>query len=390
MGEPRKTHAHERMDALIARCLAGDAATAASEIERDGLWERLASHACLSELGGALIERLRAQNVPVPPSAEMQLDAYREHLVAAHAYRRSRIEPALAALKAEGVPFLLLKGAALDAVLYDEPGVRAMIDADVLIRPGDADRADRVLKSCGCRPGADLVREDFYPRYHYERDYFTSHAPPVKIDLHVRPLRPLRYARTVPDDALWDRPQSVMYDNVRVLIPRPENMLIHLAAHAACHGLSELKWFYDIKLWLDHFGDQIDLDVVADKCRRFKLTLAVRCTLVRVADLFGHPTPALAAAVRSVAQPAGLLDRLALAQAPRDADHPAAAVLVNLLCTPGVGFRLGYLESVLLPGRAHLGQLYRRRHPGWVIVAHLLRVLRGITRPLSPAAPDPA
>jgi len=102
----------------------------------------------------------------------------------------SRVAPNFDALQSRGIPFLVLKGAALNAALYEEPGVRAMVDVDVLIRPGDAARVDRVLADAGCVAGAELLRADFFPRYHYEWEYFTPQHPPVKIDLHVRPLRP--------------------------------------------------------------------------------------------------------------------------------------------------------------------------------------------------------
>ncbi len=390
MQDRTRTPALKRAGSLIARCLSGDTREAVQGIEQEGLWEYVVSEACRSEVGGALIRALRSQGLDVPGSAAMQLDAYREHLVAANAYNVSRTAPVLARLQTENVPFLLLKGAALNTVLYDDPGARAMVDLDVLIRPCDADRADGVLTACGCSRGPDLLQENFYPRYHYEREYFTPHRPPVKIDLHGRPFRPLRYARTVPDDALWDKPQRVMYGDLPVAIPGAQDMLIHLAVHAACHGLGELKWLYDLKLWTDRFGEQIDTGALASKCRRWNVALPVQRALERVSEVFGRPTSALMPVISSVSQPAGFLDRLALSQAPRDADHPAAALLVNVVCTPGLRFRLGYLKAVLFPGRGHLAQLYHRRHPGWTLVAHVVRILRCVARPLRPAAPEPA
>ena len=108
MTNPRNVHTPEHIDSLIARCLAGGAPEAAREIERDGLWEYVAAQACLAEVGGLLADRLRTQGLTPPASAAMQLDAYRDHVAAANAYRLSRAAAVLTHLAAEGVPFLLL------------------------------------------------------------------------------------------------------------------------------------------------------------------------------------------------------------------------------------------------------------------------------------------
>lgn len=376
--------------ALVARCLTDHPYPAIRRIEHEGLWEYVAAHAWQTRVGSILLHHLRRHGINLPDSAEQQLEAYRQHVLAANAYRLKRVEPILGRLQAEGIPFLVLKGAALNAALYPEPGMRPMVDVDVLIRPADAARAHAALTATGCRPGPDLVRPDFFPRYHYEREYLTSHPPPVKIDLHVRPFRPLRFARTVPDDALWAEPEIIRLGGLEVRIPNAENMLIHLAVHAACHGLRELRWQYDIQCWIDRFGDRIDWDRVAYKCRCWRLTLPFRRALESVAALFDPLDRDITRALARVDPSAGILDRLALRQAPYGEARPVRDVLTNVLCTPGWRFRLGYLRAVALPDPAHLGQIYPRRHWGWHLAAHAVRLTRGLARPFTPTDPRPA
>jgi hypothetical protein len=388
--DSRNSYSPDRIASLAARCLTGHGPAAVEEIRRDGVWDYVATHACRVGIGAMMLDNLRRRGVDLPKAAAIQLDAYREHVTAAQDYVQARMELLFAHLQAHCVPFLLLKGAALNAVLYDQPGLRPMLDVDVLIHTADARRADEVLRGFGCRPGPDLVREDFYPRYYYEREYFLPCNPAVKIDLHVRPFRPLRYARTVPDDALWDQPLQVGYGATSVAIPNHENMLIHLAVHAACHGAAGLKWLQDLRLWLDRFAEGIDVEALADKCGRWKLTWPVIRALEQVGRVFGERSAALARLMESLGQHrVGLLDRLAVTQAPDDADHPVAGVVINLLCAPGLRFRLGYLRAVLLPGQSHLAQLYSRRHPGWPIVAHVVRIWRGVTRRFTRSASKP-
>ena len=121
-----------------------------------------------------------------------------------------------------------------------------MSDVDLLIRADTVDRAFAALEGCGCKRGFELLRDDFFPRYHYEVEFHTTSARPLRLDLHVRPLRPLRIARLMPDDALWKGARRVNVDDAYAFVPAPEAMLVHLCAHAAYHGCSRLLWLYDI------------------------------------------------------------------------------------------------------------------------------------------------
>lgn len=271
-----------------------------------------------------------------------------------------------------GIPLLALKGAALNLVLYDRPDERPMGDLDLLVKPEDAEGACAVLEGLGCLRSVVLVREDFFPRFHYEIEYAAGSIYPVKIDLHVRPFRPLRYSRLVPPDALWERAEVVRFGAATIRIPAPDDMLIHLAVHAAIHGCSRRTWLQDIKRWADAHRSVIDWNRLVATAERWRLALAVRQAFQRTAREFG-PVCSRRVIQRLRRLPVNWRDRLALWQAPRDASRPVMHVLVNTLCTPGWRFALGYLRAVCLPDRGHMGEWYCRRHWGWLPWAHLLR-----------------
>lgn len=363
---------------LIGRCLSDEPHDAFQTVYRRGLWEYVAAEACDAGVGALLMVQATKHDVDVPVSAARQMRAYREHVAAANAYKTESVRKALTRLQVAKVPFLLLKGAALNATLY-EPGLRPMTDVDVLIHDCDAALADKVLRNAGCEPGADLVREDFYPRFYCEREYFTGTHPPVKIDLHVRPFHVLRYARTVPHSAIWKDSRDISLGDLTVRVPGPESMLVHLAVHAACHGGTQLRWLHDIKRWLDCYGDQVDVDRLADNCRRWQLALPVRRALMRTREAFGG-NDRLNQAIEATRGAAGPLQRLALAAAPLGTKAPVLYTACNALAAPGIRFRLGYLAAVLLPAEQHLAQIYPRRHFGWRFAAHAMRGVRSLQR----------
>jgi hypothetical protein len=289
---------------------------------------------------------------------------------------------------AAGAPLMALKGAALNLAICDGPGERAMSDLDLMIRPEHLDAARKLLEELGCLRGPPLVREDYFPRYYYETEYTAGAVWPMKIDLHVRPFRPLRYSRFIPPNAIWERAQTVRIGQASILIPAAEDMLIHLAVHAAIHGYADDKWIADIHRWADRRGKDLAWDRLAATAASWRLSWPVLHALRRADEAGAVEAPGQDEGGRFprvlLEQLAGARknwrDRLALWHAPRDAAHPVRHVAVNVLTTPGATFALGYLWSVLVPAPQHMEECYRGRHRGWLLCAHLARWARPLLR----------
>ena len=284
---------------------------------------------------------------------------------------------------AAGVPLMALKGAALLLTVYRRPQDRPMSDLDLMVRPEDADRAVELLTELGCQPGRPLVRRDFFPRFYYETEFFAGRSFPLRIDLHVRPFRPLRYARTVPNEAFWDDAQPVQVGRAEVLIPSAADMLIHLAAHSAIHANSRDTWLRDMCVWVDACRDAIDWDGFVERVGDWRLSWPVRGALDAVAQRFGAfmPEGVLTALAR---QRVTWRDRMALEQAPHDAETATGHLAADVLCTPGIGFVLAYLQASLWPDRVHMGEWYDRRHWGWLPTAHMLRLASPLLKRATP------
>ncbi len=272
------------------------------------------------------------------------------------------------------MPLMVLKGAALQLTVHDRPDERMMADLDLLIHPDDAHASSSLLESLGGRRGDPLVRDDFFPRFHYEMEYTIGSIYPVKIDLHVHPFRPTRYAALLPADAFWQRAVPLRLGAASVLVPCPEDMLIHLAVHAAVHGCPEGKWLADIRRWVSRFGERIDWQRLIDVVALWHLAFPVQQALAHVEQDRGDTIPPWVMR-RLVDTSIDWRDRLTLWQAPRDAAHAASHVAVNVICTPGWRFKLSYLAALAFPSEAHMADWYARRHPGWLACAHALRWL---------------
>ena len=328
-------------------------------------------------LAGLILDHRARYDLPLPDATRAALRRAALLVAADNAYMEGELERIVGAFNEADIPVMVLKGVALNHTLYDRLDMRPMSDVDLLVHPNDVDAATQVLEQTGCRRGLSLIRDDFFPRYYYETEWLTGSAQPVRIDLHVRPLRPLRIARTMPDVGLWAGAREIRLGASMAYVPRPELMLLHLAAHAAYHGCDRLIWLYDIKRWVDAYGTGMDWMLLTERARAWKLSLPVRRAAERTAALFG---PVFPASVMNElrAHGAGWRDRLALSHAPRDASSAVAHVGVNLFCTPGVRFRVGYLLALMRPNNDHLADIYSGRHWGWPVVAHTYRVFRAL------------
>lgn len=370
---------------LIAGVLSDSPVVAIRDIRDQRIWGRVALVAWQQRVGGVLLARLRELDEYVPDDAMRELAAYARHTCEANRVKIERVLPVVAALTSEGVPCVLLKGAALLASIYSDFSMRPMVDVDLLIDPEDADRADGILKRAGWLPGEDLVRPDFFPRFHYEREYVTLAEPKVRIDLHVRPFRPLRFASTIPPCAFLDAATTAELAGRPISVLNAEMNLIHLAAHAAMHGARELRWLYDVYAWLKCHDDDLDAARIVDRCRAFRLELAVRAALLRVEATLGS-AGRLAEILDRLPGRASAIDRLVLWQAPHGDSRHATDVWVNALSISDGADRAAYLSAVLFPDPAHLRQFYPHRHFAWPLAAHAMRACRFLMKPISPRA----
>jgi hypothetical protein len=279
-----------------------------------------------------------------------------------------------------GVDVMALKGAALHLTLYRQPRDRPMVDLDLLVRPADARRALTILEETGCLRRHTPMREDFFPRYYYEIEYTAGTLDPIEIDLHVRPFRLLRYARVVPDEALWARAERLRLGSAELLVPSPEDMLIHLATHCAIHACGEQKWLEDLRRWVETHGRCIDWDRLLADTRAWRLGLPVRRGLQAAEARLG---PFLPDDVREClgVMPANWRDRLALWHAPRDRANLTKSFLVSLATTPGLRFKLGYLRTILAPGREYMDE-WCTRHGSADKWARVRRCLAPLTERL--------
>ena len=155
-----------------------------------------------------------------------------------------------------GIPVIALKGLVLRD-LYPHPCLRTMCDADLLVKPGDMDRAGRVLKEAG------------YALYFTNGKHTVySHEVLPYIELHRTLVPEEEFVDMADFEAeVWSRALTVNINGAEVLSLCRQDEVLFLLLHMASHIISSgfgLRQLCDLLLVLEADKDKINLEEILD------------------------------------------------------------------------------------------------------------------------------
>jgi hypothetical protein len=192
--------------------------------------------------------------------------------------------PLLHALEQAGIAAVVLKGLALVARFYRDPGLRPMSDVDVLVHPSDVDRASEVATSLG-----------WYPRYRLTPAFRRvkhagpfDHADLVACDLHWRIFEEAGAIEV--DDECRASAEPVVFQGTRFRVLSPTDQLLHVCGHAArWEPTPPTRWVADAVVILRE--GPIDWPRLLRHTERRRFILRMRRMLAYLRDTFGVAIP---------------------------------------------------------------------------------------------------
>jgi hypothetical protein len=198
----------------------------------------------------------------------------------------------LALLGREGVPVMLLKGAALVETVYPHPGQRTMVDLDLLVPRSDIQRAHAVVQTLGYSVGgARVARDDDHVLATYHHHYpLRRDGGAVIVELHQG------LVDDRPDfdvQGIWDRAWPSDHGGHRHLLQAPEDLALHVAMHFAKDRMSRhesaLGQLADLVRIVERLP--IDWDVTVDRARASCVADRLFVALASAQLLFGDLAP---------------------------------------------------------------------------------------------------
>ena len=289
-------------DRLLLLCARQDFTSghrqAAGEICRGGAirWDRLLataeSHGVLP-IVGANLRRCDVRDVPLPEEVAGRLELALLENAALKERDADRLAAALAALREVELEALLLKGTALDLLVYDEPWVAMSRDIDLSLRPIGP----------GWEKGKGREKEVRWDLYCHgvECDLEGHH------DITLNGVLPLDFAR------IWRDARPVSFRGQAAWVMSPEDLLVSLGVNACRKHFFRLKSLFDLAETLRR-GGPFDPVRLAAIVREGRCGAVVVAALLAARELLGaSPSPELLAGLGVSRPRAGLLRRLVAA-----------------------------------------------------------------------------
>jgi len=154
---------------------------------------------------------------------------FREYLVnlAWNNTLAQHLEQVLDAFNREGIPVILLKGVYLMDFLYPERGMRTVGDIDILIPPGDKDKALVAMLELGYSSNVPEMGKD---PVHCRCIHPTSD---VTVEVHLS--IDARTARMPDVQGFWERCQPIKVGGNNANALSPDDLLVHLCLHLSLH-----------------------------------------------------------------------------------------------------------------------------------------------------------
>jgi len=202
----------------------------------------------------------------------------------------TRLAAVLKALRASGVPTLVLKGSALLATHYKSYGLRPMSDGDVLVPRQDVGTAIGVLTSIGWKVEtiADGVPLDELISSRHAVTFLDEQGN--QIDLHWHTL--VENCQPGADDAFWEGSVEITLAGEPTRALNPTDQLLHVCVHGArWNELPSIRWVADAIVILRQSSKDIDWDRLLRQAHDRLLVLPVRATITYLRHAFDAPVP---------------------------------------------------------------------------------------------------
>ncbi len=176
-----------------------------------------------------VLAHIERTGLAIPDDFRARLRARRTQHAHAATVRTEVIDDVAGAMARAGVPFLVLKGAALAHLVYDDPRLRPMRDVDLLVHKADTRRALDVLTRCGFSPSG------FAPparHHHLQGMCRTLDGATVTIELHHELIVRTPFVERRCYDDVFRKSSPFEWGGMRYQTLGREDMLWHAYAHA--------------------------------------------------------------------------------------------------------------------------------------------------------------
>jgi hypothetical protein len=279
---------------------------------------------------------------------------------------------------AAGVEFVVLKGVPLAHRIFGRLDARRIRDNDILVHPGDVDRALDVLRDCGYEPVIPglILRKELRRTNQHAMVHRLPTGGVMLAELHWRAFSGFF---DVPEAIEWEHTQPFPLNGATVRVFDEPLTLLHLAAHFAHHAFSEAWILRDVAAAWNAWGRDIDRDGLLRLARDTGTEHVLEFALRAAEDLDLLVVPAPPSGSWRTAVLRRLLPTRRLFEPRPRPDHRRTLLVFHL-----TGLRLvpRYLAQGMFPTIEHMSAIYDRPISRWLYLRYATRPFRALRRAL--------
>lgn len=264
-----------REDALLLACLNAESNKLGMTQEEFSLsdWDLVVKQSLKHRVAPLLHRHLKSlgRSPNIPPGIMGRLEQTYLETAGKNVRLFHELSKVLNILKHDGIPVIVLKGAHLAELVYEDLGLRGMGDVDLLFRLQDLSRAQEKLAEHGYLP----------------------HNRALSLDLHWNiALSSVPLPINIEDT--WERSQPAVIAQEEVLVFCVEDLLLHLCLHLCFQHLFKLtglRYLYDIYETIRRYHGRIGWEQIADRATQWRAGNAIYVALRLASELTGCPVP---------------------------------------------------------------------------------------------------
>jgi hypothetical protein len=213
--------------------------------------------------------------------------AYHEN-IASNMYLYEELSRILKHFNDKGIKVIVLKGAALAKVVYKDIGLRSMADIDLLVRKEDLPYAKEILSDLNYVPKMLILSEEWHNKNHHHLPAYIHREKSLIVEIHwditKKPF-------DINIKKWFERAKDAEFNGYKVLIPSPEDMIIHLCIHLYNHGYHSrmiLRELCDISETLNNYSGKFDWMLFQNEINCYRLQRPVYSILYLVKKFFDN------------------------------------------------------------------------------------------------------
>ncbi len=332
-----------------------------TEKDWEDIFETAGQHSVVPLLFHALKPLVSQLNIPAPVWEEMRRGFYASAACNMRLYRE--LQNILDIFNNKGINVILLKGAHLAEMVYDNVGLRGMSDVDLLVKKEDLMRMEEELLAQGGVP-EDCNRIITQDNFHFG---YILPGEGLRVEIHWQ-LSSNKLPCRVDVEGLWEKAQPVKLGQAEAWVLAPEDLLLHLCQHSAkhAHDLS-VRMLCDIAEVVRHYGAGLNWPEIGVRSRSWGITRAIYLFLSLAKELLKAGIPAdVLDRLRPDDFDEGYLE-LVKQQIFTTPDNYSSCSAAKLWGEKGLGDKLKLMGARLLPSREEMSLKYPAPARSWRI-----------------------